>query len=172
MIAEDKVQELTAAQVQGKKSKKARARKNKNQKKLTLVSAASKGEEDDLYMMILPTDNITEAEEESKEPAAVSKNFTCTTCNFNGDGLPLEFDTKAAYAKHLKSLEHKKCAARQVKPDVKRNRVIEAAKHRKMNLMGSGALMQEKGFRQRFGMGPIEPISVCRQPPTFESYWD
>ena len=110
-------------------------------KKLTLTNADAKKEEEDLYMMMLPTTN-TYAEEESKEPAAVSKNFTCTTCNFNADGLPLEFETKAAYAKHLKSLEHKKCAARQGRPDVKRNRVIEAAQHRNMNLMGSGPVKQ------------------------------
>ena len=104
-------------------------------KKLTLTNADAKKEEEDLYMMMLPTTN-TYAEEESKEPAAVSKNFTCTTCNFNADGLPLEFETKAAYAKHLKSLEHKKLAARQgmPRPDVKRNRVIEAAQQPNMNI--------------------------------------
>ena len=94
---------------------------------------------------ILMAQNVVGAEEESKESArqrrippsshedmdeandgsslCQQKSFICQSCSEKGQ--PTEFNSKAAYAKHLKSLEHKKVSSMH-RPKI--YRVNEAAK--------------------------------------------
>ena len=110
--------------------------------------------------------------------ASTNKSFICQTCSeyYQSQGQqPLEFNSKASYAKHLKSLEHKKVYSGKPRPDVnKRNRVIQAAQNQDFLLMGAVSAKQEQAhFKKGYGRcRPSQQSDVGTVPPTSSSYWD